>query len=291
MGDSSAAEKGQASMIPFHAKRRSFVSHDSSVDKILSGDDILKCAPKGWARAAALQSLSTGLSHQRRYDVLWHRLLLNEQGKISGMEDILEQLDKADEEPNPEIRRQAYAKYYHFLSSCSCSQDKHAESLLLIHQLQQPPQTSSWEFENLHYIFKNNEALRGIDWSFISLRDDYLSTRTDRTFAALVYGDAPLASLFRWVFKSRSGGDAEGNNIYLHTGGIESFKKGLVAAASGILLMVPVGILLLKPMDSGKALAVVVCFSAAFVFVMVLLEQKFDKMLIGFSAYSAVLVT
>ncbi|KAI0840114.1 hypothetical protein F5Y06DRAFT_294782 [Hypoxylon sp. FL0890] len=44
---------------------------------------------KGWAAAAALQSLSTGLSHQRRYDVLWHRLLLNEQSKIIGMEELL----------------------------------------------------------------------------------------------------------------------------------------------------------------------------------------------------------
>ncbi|KAI0840115.1 hypothetical protein F5Y06DRAFT_248401 [Hypoxylon sp. FL0890] len=79
--------------------------------------------------------------------------------------------------------------------------------------------------------------------------------------------------------------------IYLHSGGIESLKKGLVAIGTGIILMLPVAILLLKPMGKVLSLVVVACFSVAFVFVMVLLEQKFDKMLVGFSAYSAVLVT
>lgn len=65
----------------------------------------------------------------------------------------------------------------------------------------------------------------------------------------------------------------------------------LVAIGSGILLLVPVGVLLLQPMDKAKSMAVVVCFGAAFVFVLMVLGKKLDTMLLGFSAYSAVLVT
>lgn len=72
---------------------------------------------------------------------------------------------------------------------------------------------------------------------------------------------------------------------------MESLKKGLVAATSGVILMVPVGILLLQPMGKAISLVVVVCFGAAFVFVLMLLGKTFDTMLFGFSAYSAVLVT
>ncbi|OTA76827.1 hypothetical protein M434DRAFT_18435 [Hypoxylon sp. CO27-5] len=301
MGDSSQAERGQSSTIPSHETRRSYEGQDNSVTDSL----------KSWAKAAELQSQSVGLSHQKQYDILWHRLLLNEQSQITSMEEILALLDKDGEEENSLVQTQAYDKYRHILSSSCCSHDEHSckvkkenlrdhlletlyrrlkrysESLLLMHQLQQQlPRTNMWEVDNLHRTFKDAGLLHDSDWNFLRVEDDYLSTRTDRAFATLVYGDTPLSV--------RGDGDTKGDagsSIYLHTRGIESLHKGLVAFGTGIILMVPVGILLLKPMDGPKSLAVVICFSAAFVFVMVLLKQKFDKILIGFSAYSAVLVT
>ncbi|KAI1096786.1 hypothetical protein F5B19DRAFT_434516 [Rostrohypoxylon terebratum] len=303
---------------------------------------------RGWDRAAVLQSLSHNLSHHRRFDVLWHRLLLNEQSEITKLEKVLGNLDKRDTVqsnprlpdplPNttncvpppcscPSYESVAYSSgskddkedktAAHFISQthmrhhCECNVKndlletilirlkRYSESVLLLHQLQKIPQTSRREWSSLYHTLKGEDILKGSDWDFMSFQDDFLSTRTERadqTFAALVYGNAPLSRLFRWVFKNRNheSTSSEADNkrtIYLHTGGMESLKKGLVAAASGVILMVPVGILLLQPMGKVVSLVVVVCFGAAFVFVLMLLGKTFDTMLFGFSAYSAVLVT
>ncbi|KAI1802958.1 hypothetical protein F4811DRAFT_554344 [Daldinia bambusicola] len=136
-------------------------------------------------------------------------------------------------------------------------------------------------------------------WKFVMFQDDFLRTRTERAdqaFAALLYGGSPLAKLVRWIFKTKAYMSSKAGNenmdvSFLRTGRIEIFQKGFLAIVSGLVLMIPVGILLLQPMDRWKSLAVVVCFGAAFIGVMLLLDKKLDKMLIGFSAYSAVLVT
>ncbi|KAI1462279.1 hypothetical protein F4805DRAFT_452810 [Annulohypoxylon moriforme] len=319
--------------------------------KIVSSQELLTDTLKSWARAAALQSLSHNLSHHRRYDMLWHRLLLNEQSKISRMEKMLADLDKEEETgsnhkpqkhklntyscapglrccpnhkciacgsnskdndegetaaghtSNPYIEKPCGCKegdFKNHLSETILERLKHySESVLLLHRLRKIPQTSRREWSSLYHTLEGEGVLEDGNWDFLSFQDDFLSTRTERadqTFAALVYGNAPLSKLFRWLFKNRDrrGTSEEGadqTTIYLHTGGMESLKKGLVAAVSGILLMVPVGILLLQPMEKFQSLVVVVCFGAAFVFVLMLLDKTFDTMLFGFSAYSAVLVT
>ncbi|KAI1449843.1 hypothetical protein F5Y02DRAFT_413522 [Annulohypoxylon stygium] len=321
------------------------------VTKIVSSQEILTDSLRGWDRAAVLQSLSHNLSHHRRYDVLWHRLLLNEQKEITKLEKVLASLDKRDIEQSnsrlpdlsPNITNcvlpSCYSPNYesvacgsgkkdvkedetaaHRISStyvgqhCECKEEhvrndlsemiltrlkRYSESVLLLHRLQKVPQTSRREWSSLYHTLKGEDVLKGSDWDFLSFQDDFLSTRNERadqTFAALVYGNAPLSRLFRWVFKNRNHGSTSGEadnkrTIYLHTGGMESLKKGLVAATSGVILMVPVGILLLQPMGKAISLVVVVCFGAAFVFVLMLLGKTFDTMLFGFSAYSAVLVT
>ncbi|KAI2473839.1 hypothetical protein F4781DRAFT_438419 [Annulohypoxylon bovei var. microspora] len=329
----------------------SFRSLTSNMKKIVSSQEILTDNLKGRGRAAALQSLSHNLSHHRRYDTLWHRLLLNEQSEITRMEEMLADLDKKGErEPISRLQKQTLHTGYCLHPPCCCSGHKsttccedsknnsekeaaadhlstpcmgqpseckeedptshlsdmilnrlkrYSESVLLLHGLQKIPPTSRREWSSLYHTLKAEGVLESSDWDFLSFQDDFLSTRTERadqTFAALVYGDAPLSRLFRWVFKNRNRGDttdetSSKTTIYLHTGGMESLKKGLVAAGSGIILMVPIGILLLQPMEKAISLVVVVCFGAAFVFALMLLGKTFDTMLFGFSAYSAVLVT
>ncbi|KAI0885162.1 uncharacterized protein GGS22DRAFT_139640 [Annulohypoxylon maeteangense] len=326
-------------------------SLSSETMKIISSQEILTDTLKSWARAAALQSLSHNLSHHRRYDTLWHRVLLNEQSEITRMEKMLADLDKRDEnESNSTSRRPKLGPDTCVPTLCRCPSHKniacggnsknhreddttansvsnpctrkpcdcneedfksdlsetilkrlkrYSESVLLLHRLQKIPQTTRREWSSLYHTLKGEGVLEGSDWDFLSFQDDFVSTRTERadqTFAALVYGNAPLSRLFRWLFKNRNHGRtgdevANKTTIYLHTGGMESLKKGLVAAGSGIILMVPVGILLLLPMGKVNSLIVVVCFGAAFVFALMLLGKTFDTMLIGFSAYSAVLVT
>ncbi|KAI0849940.1 hypothetical protein F5Y00DRAFT_261048 [Daldinia vernicosa] len=190
------------------------------------------------------------------------------------------------------------------------------------------PRTSRWEWSSLFHTLKAENLLQAKNWKFITFQNDFLSMRTERadqTFAALVcirqlspcrMFYTPLSAtwkdmipktwrnvltlsrdwVFRWIFKATeyrgSETSAKSKKVaFLHTGRMVSFEKGLLAMTSGFILMIPVGILLRRPTDKWKCLAVVVCFGAAFIFVMVLLDKKLDKMLIGFSAYSAVLVT
>ncbi|KAI1215018.1 uncharacterized protein F4807DRAFT_466361 [Annulohypoxylon truncatum] len=163
---------------------------------------------------------------------------------------------------------------------------RYSEFILLLHRLQKMPQTSRRKWSSLYHTLEGEGVLKSGDWDFLSFQDDFLSTpteRADQTFSALIYGNAPLSRLFRWVFKNRNHGGTtdEVNNkttIYLHTGGMEFLKKGLVAAGSGIILIVPVGILLLQPMGKVMSLVVVMCFGAAFVFVLMLLGKTFDTM-------------
>ncbi|OTA98311.1 hypothetical protein M426DRAFT_17542 [Hypoxylon sp. CI-4A] len=133
------------------------------------------------------------------------------------------------------------------------------------------------------------------DWDFMRFQDDFLSTRAEninRYFSALVYGDSGFAMLFRWIFKDRGRTKTKGDTAqYVSTMWMRSFKRALVATLVGVVMLAPVGILLLKPLDQGKSFVVVICFSAAFLLVLLLLHKKLDAILVSFSAYMAVLVT
>ncbi|KAI1391079.1 uncharacterized protein F4822DRAFT_171939 [Hypoxylon trugodes] len=336
----SEAEKGQAPTTPISGSRdegdhlnvsslanqqarnpRQEVLGDS-VGDIVSSMEVLAEPLHGLARAAALQSCSYNLSHQRQFSTLWHRLLLELQRDITKLEGVWARLNENDSGvPISQLREQGLTEsnggnrasnHPLFQSSAeqACSRDLlfkktfdrlklYTESVLLVHQLQKLPRTSRWEWSSLYQTFKGENLLKDSSWNFLCFQDDFLSTRAeraDRTFAGLVYGDAPLSRLFRWIFKIRNreckGNEAKARTmIYLHTGGMESLKNGLVATGSGIILMVPVGILLLQPMDKVTSLVVVVCFGAAFIFVLMLLGKGLDTMLYSFSAYVAVLAS
>lgn len=55
-------------------------------------------ARTSWARDVVLQSLSHNLGHRRRFDTLWHRVLLHEESVFTGIEEVLMQLDAARKE-------------------------------------------------------------------------------------------------------------------------------------------------------------------------------------------------
>lgn len=72
---------------------------------------------------------------------------------------------------------------------------------------------------------------------------------------------------------------------------METINRAFVATIFGILMLAPVEILLLWPLDKVWSFGVVICFSAAFLVVLLLLDKKLDAILISLSAYMAVLVT
>lgn len=67
--------------------------------------------------------------------------------------------------------------------------------------------------------------------------------------------------------------------------------KVLVAFTSGVLLLSPVAILFLVDLSRAQSFGVVVAFIFAFVAIMSSLNTNWDTILVGLSAYMAVLVT
>ena len=73
---------------------------------------------------------------------------------------------------------------------------------------------------------------------------------------------------------------------------LEIFFKILLVSFSVLLLLTPVGILYLVDMTKSQSAGVVVCFVFVFsVAISLVPGTKYDKILVGLSAYMAVLVT
>ncbi|KAI2773463.1 hypothetical protein F4815DRAFT_450288 [Daldinia loculata] len=139
------------------------------------------------------------------------------------MEESLKHLDEIDERLSSQIEGQEFDKNYIQSSSICHLHYKHAphlnepkpgqsynnkESVAGLTSktpVEKACQHKAKKEELKDKAIEPENLLRGKNWKFITFQDDFLSTRTERadqTFAALVYGNSPLARLFRWGFKT-----------------------------------------------------------------------------------------
>ncbi|KAI0129200.1 hypothetical protein F4776DRAFT_627826 [Hypoxylon sp. NC0597] len=168
------------------------------------------------------------------------------------------------------------------------------ELLQLDKEMQKLPQISRREHKAFY-----DEIRRYLDKSacqFLYPNEDFVTTVTDRVhqyFEALVYGDSPIMSHIK-----RFIGRVHNNHSQDHAAAIEIDKrlviillKVIVAFASGVLLLSPVAILFLGNLTKVGSFGVVVGFMFLFVAVMSWLNTNWYTILVGLSAYMAVLVT
>ncbi|KAI1776179.1 hypothetical protein F4818DRAFT_373295 [Hypoxylon cercidicola] len=167
------------------------------------------------------------------------------------------------------------------------------ELLQLDKEMQKLPAISRREHK-IFYDEIRNHHLDGPARQFLHPQDDFITTVTDRVhqiFEAFVYGESPIVSrIKRFIGRERSN--------HSHVPVLEIDKRRLVfpikvttAFTSGVLLLAPVAILFLGDLSKRVSFVVVVIFLFAFVAVMSYLKTNWDTMLVGLSAYMAVLVT
>ncbi|KAI0381740.1 hypothetical protein F5Y04DRAFT_254254 [Hypomontagnella monticulosa] len=173
------------------------------------------------------------------------------------------------------------------------------ELLQLSKDMQKLPPISRREHNAFYDEIRQYHTLDEPAYQFLYQSDDFVATVTDRVhqyFEALVYGDSPIMKRIKRLIGREHNNHNNHNQDRAPTIGIdEKFFvvpiKVLVAFTSGVLLLSPVAILFLGDLSRGASFGVVVAFIFLFVAVMSSLNTNWDTILVGLSAYMAVLVT
>ncbi|KAI0119606.1 hypothetical protein F4814DRAFT_412607 [Daldinia grandis] len=164
------------------------------------------------------------------------------------------------------------------------------ELLQLGMETQKLPRVSRREHRAFYDVVEKDHTLRASAYQFLYSNDDFVTIVTDRVhqyFETLIYGDTPIKRLIKRIF----GRTDENFNLEIDNRILTVFFKVLVVFISGVLLLSPVAILLLVNLSRAQSFGVVVSFSFAFVAVLAWLNCNWDTILVGLSAYMAVLVT
>ncbi|KAI1654060.1 hypothetical protein F4813DRAFT_372027 [Daldinia decipiens] len=165
------------------------------------------------------------------------------------------------------------------------------ELLLLGKETQNLPRISRREHRAFYDEVESRHTLFDASaYQFLYPNDDFVTTNTDRVhhyFERLIYGDTPIKKLIKGIF----GRTDENFNLEIDNRILVVAFKVLVVFTSGLLLLSPVAILLLVNLSRSLSFVVVVVFSFAFVAALTCLKSNWDTILVGLSAYMAVLVT
>ncbi|ORY71678.1 uncharacterized protein BCR38DRAFT_480171 [Pseudomassariella vexata] len=177
---------------------------------------------------------------------------------------------------------------------------RYGELVLLISNLRNLHKVSSRASQDLlkqlHLDALDEEAVRFLREG----EDDFISTRTKPFYEPLEwllyyrrnsFVERLCSSVFRFIFKMRGESAADPHSDHINAKWLQRVSEGILALFSIVILCSPVAILLLASLSKETSLAVVVGFGFAFVIVMTSMGVKFDTVLVGLSAYMAVLVT
>ncbi|KAI1479731.1 hypothetical protein F4774DRAFT_425656 [Daldinia eschscholtzii] len=192
------------------------------------------------------------------------------------------------------------------------------ELLQLDKEMQRLPAISRREHMAFYADMVSHNRLDRPAYTFLLSRDDFVTTVTDRVhqyFEALVYKSAPIVSVstpfllvadklvstdaqrhlkfLDRIFGRTQQSDSQDSSpeIELSNLALIVFFKILLIFGSGVLLLSPVAILFLVDLPRDKSFGVVVAFIFAFVFVLACFNSNWDTILVGLSAYMAVLAT
>ncbi|KAI0124241.1 hypothetical protein BJ170DRAFT_76758 [Xylariales sp. AK1849] len=170
------------------------------------------------------------------------------------------------------------------------------EFLLLVHKIRKLHRVSQDEHKNFLTELENGNLLSGDAWgSWKEDAADFVTTRPDRIhgpFESIIYGKSKWCAqkIFLWAFRSRNQPNSD-SNTYLSTNGLEALTRALGSVFCMLVLVLPIAVLFLTSLSKGQSLGVVVVFGALFVLLLSGLDVKLERMLLGYSAYIAVMAT
>ncbi|KAF3069004.1 hypothetical protein GL218_08223 [Daldinia childiae] len=257
---------------------------DTGYGNFRGDSDIMNGAPKGWPSIAAIQLYYPNFSIHRRFSYLLHRVLLDQETKLAYLEKKLEELDEKDKESNASRLNSFPFVPETLLSGHTLSQAQYQPAFL-----QTNPTTSKLVKEeqkntNDNSIWENKDLI--LESAMPRLKN-YVTNRVHQHFETLIYGDTPIKRFIKKILARTRGN----SNLEIDNWILVFLLKVVVVFMSGVLLLSPVAILLLVNLSRAESFIVVVAFNFAFVAALACLNCNWDTILIGLSAYMAVLVT
>ncbi|KAM7204086.1 hypothetical protein V8F20_003784 [Naviculisporaceae sp. PSN 640] len=258
----------------------------------------------GWPGLAHQQNYAHNRSFQRRFGTLSERLLLDLSSRISSLELELESLDKIDEKINPsnlqslpnqqssadEAALNRRARKDDIMKELHDLVPNHARLVLLQSNMRRLPRIS--RLEHLDYVkqIAQDNMLDESAREFMYDADDFVTTRTDRQhepFELLVYGNNWLYRFLKTRFLSKT--NPEGKQE-VSKARLKKISNAVTVSFTQGLLLSPVLILLLLPLDNAHSALVLVVFGLITTTAMALYGIKSEKVFYGTTAVMAVLV-
>lgn len=177
------------------------------------------------------------------------------------------------------------------------------EFMLLFNQIRKLRLVSERGKDNLLEIFKSQTLLEGEEpWGFLREgNNDFISPRDAAPFEYMLYRTQDsriywlILAFFNWCFGMKRGPQAGESETHLNSRHLKILSRLLwpfpITLLCGLVLVCPVAILFLVSMSDPQSLGVVLCFGTLFIFVLSMARVPVDTILVGFSAYMAVLTT
>ncbi|OTB11447.1 hypothetical protein K445DRAFT_26609 [Daldinia sp. EC12] len=299
--------------------------------KFRSDLDVKKEAPSGWPYIAAAQLYYPNFNIHRRFSYLLHRALIDQETKLAYLEAKLKALDKEDEHHNasrltslpfdpetllsdplpsqPDFIRpapttsradntqQTYHTHKQMLNNYRDNEYGLEDELLqLDKEMQKLPAISRKQHKGFFEEVEQHNKLDGPAYEFLLSQDDFVTTVIDQVhqyFERFLYGSGPVISFVKKTFgrTNQTNNQDTPSEIEISNGLLKLLIQILVIFGSGVLLLSPVAILFLVTLSRGLSFMVVVIFIFAFVAVLSCFNSKWDTILVGLSAYMAVLAT
>ncbi|RYP57424.1 hypothetical protein DL769_009477 [Monosporascus sp. CRB-8-3] len=283
------------------AQRLSKRDKDFAPGSFYTDQDFYDHSPKGVASLAAQQMNFSNLNPLRRFGWLCYRLLLDYEMKLGDLSDKLFGLEVEIEEgllrttspPNPGQHSLQCLERDRLIVEIRKEFKEYYDLILAEERMQQLPKVSK-KAHAKHYNFAEKEhCLSNEQLEVLRYAHDFITVTPDTTFQKfefLLYSEWP------WVkkcleFVSRLTGRPPPSRAYTAYG-VRVFEwsvKAVLALVGCALFLAPVGILSMGSLPPRSLFGVTVAFCLVFIVLMVGLERRTGPMLLGISAYMAVM--
>ncbi|RYP66927.1 hypothetical protein DL770_008717 [Monosporascus sp. CRB-9-2] len=283
------------------AQRLSKKDKEFKPGSFYTDQDFYDYAPKGLASMAAQQMYFPNLNPLRKFGWLSCRLQLDYQMELGNISDKLFGLDVDLDEglpgttspPNPGEHSLRCWERDGLITKAKKLYKEYIDFILAERRMQQLPKVSEQAHARHYNLAKKDHCLSDEQLEVFRYAHDFITVTPDTTFRKfefLLFSEKPLVQkCLRFI--SRLAGQpppAQGYTAY----GVRVFEwtvnSGL-ALMGCALFMAPVGILYLGSLPPGGLFGVTAAFCFVFVALMVGLERRTGPMLLGISAYMAVM--
>ncbi|KAI1391080.1 uncharacterized protein F4822DRAFT_442216 [Hypoxylon trugodes] len=302
----------------------------AKTDEFFTDEDVRNNSPRGWPSIAATQMYLPDFNCHRGFTSLIHRTLTFYELRIHCIEDKLDELDFEDDEANGNQLRSLPFDKDQFIARClqgaghlptklspdQTNREAERENLIISSgNLQREYfQLLHMQYENKKFAkvsrrvqeahFNDAQIFEHLDnkaRAFMRYIDDFLNFEPDyvfQRFETLFYTNSRwVQNILRHICcigrnKSSPTSSADGVRPTYSLRPVKLFVKTFLVLGNLALLIIPVSVLYLRiDLSRGQKLAITAASSVCFSIVMATFENRTAHLLVGITAFFAVLVT